>query len=241
MKLSICHLYPNLLNLYGDRGNIIILCQRLRWRGLEVDLTEVSIGDEFKADAFDLLFMGGGPDQEQSAVSRDLAAKGPALLEAVANDLVILSICGGYQLLGQSYISRSGEALPGIGVFDAVTTAGASRLRGNIAISVPGLAEDYPVVGFENHSGRTTLGSTGPLGRVIYGSGNNGQDKTEGARCRNAFGTYLHGPILGKNPHFADHLLSLALKRRHPEATLLPLDDSLEKAVNQSFFKRFGG
>ncbi|NPV27825.1 MAG: glutamine amidotransferase [Firmicutes bacterium] len=241
MKLSICHLYPDLLNLYGDRGNIIILCQRLQWRGIRVELTEVSIGDEFEASKYDLLFMGGGPDQEQSAVSRDLAKKGPYLVEAVENGLVVLSICGGYQLLGKSYVSRTGDNLPGVGIFDAVTTAGTSRLRGNIAIRVHELPEDYPVVGFENHSGRTVLGTASPFGQVIFGAGNNGQDKTEGARYRNAFGTYLHGPILGKNPHLADYLLTLALRRRYGEIVLKPLDDSLEKVVNQQFFKRFGG
>lgn len=183
-------------------------------------------------------------------VTEDLKAKGPYLVRAVAEGAVLLSICGGYQLLGKYYRTRSGTEIPGVGLFDAYTVAGTRRMAGNVAVRVPFLPGSIPVVGFENHSGRTFLqrepgreclrAPTVPLGQVIYGNGNNGGDGTEGARCTNAFGTYLHGPLLAKNPHLADYLLTPALERRHGKPfALAPLDDSLALAANQEVYRRF--
>lgn len=215
-------------------------------------MEKVSVGDRLDPAAYDLIFLGGGPDQEQAVVAEDLKDKGPDLIRAVGEGVVLLSICGGYQLLGQFYRTRSGAEIPGIGLFAAYTVAGTRRMTGNIAVRVPFLPSHIPVVGFENHSGRTFLQADGvkgcvgaptvPLGRVIYGHGNNGDDATEGARCANAFGTYLHGPLLAKNPHLADYLLTLALERRYGEPfALAPLDDTLELTANREVFRRFRG
>ncbi|QGP93090.1 Cobyric acid synthase [Neomoorella glycerini] len=239
MKLRLCHLYPELLNLYGDRGNVLILRRRAEWRGIEVEVTRISLGDKLDPKDYDLFFLGGGPDQEQGVASADLVAKGPWLKEAVEAGAALMAICGGYQLLGEYYRTSTGETLPGVGLFAAYTEAGNKRLKGNIAIQVEELGTDRPVIGFENHGGRTFLKGARPLGRVIYGDGNNGTDQTEGARYRNAIGTYLHGPLLSKNPHLADYLLRLALQRRYGEVELPPLDDTLELAVNQSVYQRF--
>ncbi|MDK2821694.1 MAG: hypothetical protein PWP31_1659 [Clostridia bacterium] len=239
MKLRICHLYPEFLNLYGDRGNILVLKRRAQWRGIEVHITQLSLGDKLDPKAYDLIFLGGGPDQEQGVASDDLRAKGPWLKEAVEEGVTLLAICGGYQLLGQYYRTNSGETLPGIGVFDAYTEAGNERLKGNIAIRVEELGDETPVIGFENHGGRTFLGNASPLGSVIYGDGNNGHDQTEGVKYKNAFGTYLHGPLLSKNPHLADYLIGLALQRVYGEVELQPLDNSLELEVNRSVYQRF--
>lgn len=248
MKLKIAHLYPKLLNLYGDHGNILILAQRAKWRGIDVEVDELSCGDVLRPEAYDLLFLGGGPDQEQSLVGRDLQQKAPSLHEAVENGVVLLSICGGYQLLGQYYRTRAGEEIPGIGLFGVYTVAGARRLEGNIAVSVPFLPTACPVVGFENHSGQTfflagpprgAAEATRPLGRVLFGFGNNESERLEGARYKNAFGTYLHGPLLAKNPHLADYLLSLALARRYGEVELRPLSDTLEYQANSQVYRRY--
>lgn len=239
MRLRICHLYPDLLNLYGDRGNVLIISRRAAWRGIAVEIDKVSIDDRVRFTDYDIIFLGGGADQEQGLVSRDMEKKGPLLVEAAEEGVVILSICGGFQLLGRYYRSQDGSILPGVGLFDLYTEAGNRRLKGNIVIETgQGLLDEMicyspgafsTLLGFENHSGRTFLGEgVRPLGRVIRGNGNNGEDRTEGACYKNAFGTYLHGPFLSKNPHFADLLIARALKRRHGEVSLTPLDDSLE-------------
>lgn len=239
MKLRLCHLYPELLNLYGDRGNVLVLCRRAQWRGIEVEVTRLSLGDKLDPGAYDLFFLGGGPDQEQGVASDDLYAKGPWLKEAVEGGAALLAICGGYQLLGEYYRASSGIILPGVGLFAAYTEAGSKRLKGNIAIRVDELDSQQPVIGFENHGGRTFLKDARPLGQIIYGDGNNGIDQTEGARYLNAIGTYLHGPLLSKNPHLADFVLRLALQRRYGEVELAPLDDSLEIAANNTVYQRF--
>lgn len=249
MRLKICHLYPDLLNLYGDRGNVLIIYRRAGWRGIEVELDRISLGDRVNFMEYDFVFLGGGADQEQDLVSRDLKKKGPFLREAAEKGVAILSICGGYQLLGRYYRARDGSVLPGVGLFDIYTEAGEKRLRGNILLEAePDLQEDMEragcrslktLVGFENHSGCTFLEEgTRPLGRVVKGKGNNGEDRTEGARYRNAFGTYLHGPLLSKNPHFADLLIARALSRRHGEVCLEPLDDELEFYAHNIMKKR---
>lgn len=227
-----------------------MLVRRAAWRGIEAKVEHVSIGDRLDHRAYDFIFLGGGPDQEQAVVAEDLKDKGPCLARAVAEGAVLLSICGGYQLLGKYYRTRSGAEIPGVGLFETYTVAGTRRMTGNIAVRVPFLPGGIPVVGFENHSGRTFLqrdpgkgwlgAPTVPLGQVIYGNGNNGGDGTEGARCANAFGTYLHGPLLAKNPHLADYLLTLALEHRYGRPfALAPLDDSLELAANREVYRRF--
>ena len=235
MKLSIrmAHLYPKLMNLYGDRGNIICLRRRCEARGIDLAVDELDLGDRLDPRAYDLIFMGGGQDREQRRVVRDLIdVKGEAVREAVEEDVTALAVCGGYQLFGRYYRPAAGEDLPGLGIFDAFTQhpgEDVARCIGNVVAEWEG----GTLVGFENHGGRTFVGNGArPLATVRSGYGNNGLDKTEGAVYRNAYGTYLHGSLLPKNPRFADHLLRLALRRRHPEADVAPLDDALEDAAH---------
>jgi CobQ-like glutamine amidotransferase family enzyme len=215
MTLRLGHLYPDQLNLYGDRGNILTLQQRCRWRGIQLRVIELGIGDALDPDAYDLLFIGGGQDRDQAPVAQDLyETKSIGLWAAIEDDMPVLAVCGGYQLLAHYYRPANGPDLKGLGVFDAWTVhrgARAPRCIGDVAISWQG----QTLVGFENHGGQTYLGTAQPLGKVLKGFGNNAQDGTEGATYRNAFGTYLHGSLLPKNPHFADHLISLALKRSY--------------------------
>lgn len=237
MKLVIGHLYPDLMNTYGDRGNIVALVMRARWRGIEVEIMPISLGETPDLSRVDLFFFGGGQDKEQRLVSQDLVQykKGP-LTEAVENGTVALGVCGGYQLLGKYYRTGTGEELPGVGVLDVVTEAGDQRFIGNVVLqtALP-LGELTTLVGFENHSGRTYLGSgVRPLGKVLVGYGNNGRDGQEGCIYKNAFGTYLHGPLLPKNPHFTDYLIKTALSRRYGPVELPPLDDTLELRAHQA-------
>lgn len=227
--LRICHLYPDLLNLYGDRGNIMVLVQRAQWRGLPVSVTEVRLGEPVDPDAADLFFIGGGEDRQQRIAADDLSrVKRGALEDAVGDGAVMLAVCGGYQLVGRFYRPAEGEVLPGAGLLDLWTEhpgPAARRLIGNLVIDVEGM--DEPLVGFENHGGRTHLGPAArPLGRVVVGFGNNGEDGWEGAVSRRVYGTYLHGPLLPKNPGFADRLIREALERRHPGVTPSPLPDA---------------
>ncbi len=237
-SLRITWLYPELMNVYGDRGNVRTLEQRCRWRGIEASVARVGVGDALTAGDTDIYFFGGGQDREQVAVAANLAGRlHDAVRQDIAEDAVALTVCGGYQLFGHYYrpwntqaetdVTAEGqEELPGIGVFDAVSDAGPNRFIGNVLSETPW----GTLVGFENHSGRTFLGAgTRPFGKVVVGHGNNGQDGTEGAITRNAFGCYLHGSLLPKNPAFADHLLGLALARKYGvAATLAPLDDTAE-------------
>ena len=229
LTLRLGHLYPSLMNVYGDRGNITCLQRRCRLRGIDLQVTSLDLGEGLEPEAFDLLFIGGAQDREQRVVAADLTqAKGAALREAVEDGAVFLGVCGGYQLAGRFYRGAAGEELAGAGVFDLYTLhpgAGAKRLIGNLVAEW----EDYTLVGFENHGGRTYLGpGVEPLARVVHGYGNDGASGFEGARYRNAFGSYLHGPLLPKNPAFADRLISLALERRYGDGMLAPLDDALE-------------
>lgn len=233
MKLRMAHLYPRHMNLYGDRGNVACLEARCRWRGIELEVTELELGDPFSPTAYDLAFVGGGPDREQERVAQDLVSlKGLSIRQSVDQGVVFLTVCGGYQLFGKFYRPAQGPDLPGLGVFDLWTAhpgAGAKRCIGNLVAEWEGKA----LVGFENHGGRTYLGARcQPLARVTRGFGNNGQDGTEGAHYRNVFGTYLHGSLLPKNPAFADRLLELALQRRGQDAPLSPLDDQLEERAS---------
>ncbi len=239
MHLTIGYLYATGMNVYGDRGNVLTLVQRCRWRGIDVDVVERGVGESSPLDHFDVLFAGGGQDRDQVAVSQDLQSDtGRALVDAIENGVVVLTICGTYQLLGHFFKTVSGEILPGLGIFDATTEAGPRRFIGDVIVDVHLGDEVMSLVGFENHSGRTYLRSCQPLGIVRVGAGNNGADGTEGARYRNAFGAYLHGPLLPKNPRFADYLIQLALARRYGEWHLAPLDDRLENAAHQAMVER---
>ncbi len=227
MELRLAYLYPDQLNIYGDRGNILALYQRCRWRDIGVRLLEIGPGQSIDPDEADLYFMGGGQDAQQIQVCEDLhRVKADSLRQAAARGAVFLTICGGYQLLGHYYKPHEGDELRGLSLMDAYTVAGNTRFIGNVAIERP---DGSRVVGFENHSGRTYLGKdVTPLGKVIHGHGNNGEDGHEGAVVGNLYGTYLHGSLLPKNPRLADELLARALSRRYGSVTLPPLPDGLE-------------
>ncbi len=227
MKLRIAHLYPDLLNLYGDSGNLLCFKKRLEWRGIDCSINALVSGRDFLFDDYDIIFIGGGQDFEQTLVLRDLSRrKAFSLADAVERGTVILAICGGYQLLGKYYETYKGERLDFTGILDFYTIGSRKRLIGNYEFKT---AEKIRVIGFENHSGKTYLGQgISPLGKVIFGSGNNGKDNTEGARYKNTFCTYSHGPVLPKNPDFCDLLLQRALERKYENACLEPLDNSLE-------------
>ena len=240
-SLTLVHLYPDLMNVYGDRGNIIALQRRCAWRGIELRVLPIGLGDQLPVEACDLVFFGGGQDREQEVVSPDFVAhKGPAIREAVEAGAVVLAVCGGYQLLGHTYTTVHGEQLAGAGVFDIRSVPGPRRHIGNIVVEADVDGVPRTLVGFENHSGTTHVGpNSRPLGRVLVGSGNNGEDGTEGAIYRDAYGCYMHGSLLPKNPHFADHLIGRALRRRYgPAATLAPLDDTLEERAHEAVVRR---
>ncbi|HLI87275.1 MAG TPA: hypothetical protein VKV37_01225 [Ktedonobacteraceae bacterium] len=225
LTLTLGHLYPDQLNLYGDRGNILTLQRRCQLRGITLRVVGLGIGDALAPDEYDLLFIGGGQDKDQGPVAQDLyEIKGIGLWAAIEDDMPVLAVCGGYQLLAHYYRPADGPDMRGLGVFDAWTIhkgPQTSRCIGDVAISWNGST----LVGFENHGGRTYLGTAQPLGRVLKGCGNNAEDRTEGAVYRNAYGTYLHGSLLPKNPHFADHLLTLALRRKYGITHMSTVDE----------------
>jgi CobQ-like glutamine amidotransferase family enzyme len=232
--LRLAHLYPKLMNLYGDRGNILSLRRRCQQRGITLTVDELGLGEALDPDVYDLIFIGGAQDREQRRVATDLLeTKAEALHRAVEQGVVLLAVCGGYQLLGRHYRPAAGEELAGVGIFDAWTVhpgPTAKRFIGNVVVRWQGRT----LVGFENHGGRTYLEpSARPLARVIAGFGNNGSDGSEGVvQGENAFGTYLHGSLLPKNPRFADHLIARALRRKYGEVELAPLDDALEERAH---------
>lgn len=234
IHLSIIHLYGDVLNTYGDWGNIAALMYRAAQRGIQVSVKTVSIGDSLHPGEADLFFFGGGQDAGQDVVSRDMARLKPVLQSDIEQGTALLSICGGYQLLGKYYTTSTGQQLEGLDILPVETVAGPVRMMHNVVVAVnPQLSIDRSqaatLVGFENHSGRTKLlGSATPLGRVLKGSGNNGSDGTEGVVYNHAIGTYLHGSCLPKNPHLADWLLAKALMRKYGQLDLKPLDDHLE-------------
>ncbi|MCT8978349.1 type 1 glutamine amidotransferase [Clostridium sp. CX1] len=237
MELNICHLYPDLLNVYGDLGNILILKYRAEQRGIKVNVFNVSLGDPFDSDQYDITFFGGGQDYEQSIVSEDLDKnKKEGITEYIEKGKVFLSICGGYQLLGKYYTTPDGEKLDGLGILDIYTEGGDTRFIGNTVIHNEEFNETY--VGFENHSGRTYIGDLKPLGKVIAGYGNNGEDGYEGCIFKNCFCTYFHGSLLSKNPELADRLITTALTSKYEEVNLSPLDDSLELRAKEFIIKR---
>ncbi len=238
MELKICHLYPDVLNLYGDRGNILCMEKRLQWRGIEVRTTGLSIGQPLKASDYDLFFIGGGQDFEQEVLLADLAAgKTQEIKAAIADGKTFLAICGGYQMLGSYYKTWDGQQCDFTGALDLYTEGSRDRMIGNYSFTCDELG--VTVVGFENHSGKTWLGSTvKPMGTVLSGFGNNGQDHTEGARYQNVFATYSHGCLLPKNPVLCDHILKTALAYKYGQADLVPLDDTLEQNAHQYMEQR---
>jgi len=239
-ELRVCALYPELMNIYADRGNLLLLEQRCRWRGIRFSLLDSDLGEQLDPDGADLFYIGGGQDRDQRLCAFDLAeVKRDALHAAAGRGAMILAVCGGYQLLGHSY-ELGGETLPGVGLVDLHTVrVEGPRLIGNVAIEVeldPG--ERRVLAGFENHGGRTFLGSGArPLGRVLSGHGNNGEDGYEGVHADSVIGTYLHGPLLPKNAWFADWLIGRALGVQEP---LRSLDDELEATAHAEALRAAG-
>ncbi len=227
MKLVIAHLYPRDMNIYGDMGNIITLVRRLEWRGYEVEVRAVDVGEAFDFTKVDIVFGGGGQDSGQLIVGADLIGRASALHDAAANGTPMLMICGLYQLFGRGFTTIEGQEIPGLGIFHARTVGSQVRMIGNITLDTA-----YgELVGFENHSGQTLLeADQAPLGKVIRGYGNDERSGYEGAVTGSVIGTYLHGPVLPKNPALADHLIGAALNRRGV-SELAPLDDTLERAA----------
>ena len=239
MELNICHLYPDLLNVYGDVGNILILKDRAKRRNINVNIINVSLNDEFNPEEMDIVFFGGGQDYEQSIVSKDLMkTKKENLSKYIESGKVLIAICGGYQLLGKYYIAPDGEKLQGLGILDIYTNGGEKRFIGNTIIHNDTFNETY--VGFENHSGRTYINNLTPLGKCIHGYGNNGEDGYEGCIYKNTYCTYFHGSLLSKNPELADRFLETALKLKYnKEVNLEPLDDSLEMNAKNSIINKY--
>ena len=237
MNLRILHMYPELLNLYGDKGNITSLVKRMEWRGFSAEVQEVCHGDTVDISAADILFLGGGSDREQAIVSGYLQQYATRLKDYVEDGGVLVAVCGGYQLLGQYYELPDGSRLPGLNLLDLYTVPGDKRLIGNTVVQ-PSVIEQ-PIVGFENHGGRTYIGSHTPLGSVVKGFGNNGADGQEGVLYKNVLGTYIHGPLFPKNPQLCDYVLTAALRRKYPDFTALPpLDDSAETRANEYMRRR---
>ncbi|MGN0038525.1 MAG: type 1 glutamine amidotransferase [Coriobacteriales bacterium] len=244
-ELRICHLYPDVLNLYGDRGNTITLQQRCLWRGIEASVTGVGVGERADLGEFDLFFIGGGQDFDQGTLLGDLWAGGEdskarQLARLIEQDAPVLAICGGYQLLGEYYLTHTGSECRFIGAIPFHTKGASQRMIGNLLFTAGAIPGAPQVVGFENHSGKTHLDAAlTPLGTVDRGFGNNGEDGTEGLRYRNVVATYSHGPLLPKNPAVADELLRLALERREgAPVELAPLDDALEMRAHDTMAAR---
>lgn len=233
MELELVHLYHDLLNTYGDSGNIRLIAERARRRGIEVRIHKVTVGE--RIDACDLLFLGGGQDYEQTIASEDLIKNRGDFLRGYVNDGgVALCICGGYQLMGEYYIAADGNKMAGLSALPIYTDAGGKRFIGNLIIRSP----LETLVGFENHSGCTFIGDLKPLGQVLYGNGNNGRDGSEGCVYNNVVCTYMHGPLLSKNPALCDDLIRRTMIRKYGACTLDPLDDRYENAAKQTMIKR---
>ena len=236
MELHICHLYPDLLNSYGDIGNVMIMQQRLEKRGIKVVLHNVSVGDPFEKEVYDIVFFGGGQDFEQAIVSKDLIEnKRNDLIDYIENNKVFIAICGGYQLLGKYYMSAENQRLEGLDILNIYTDKGDHRAINNLILK----DGDHYYVGFENHSGKTYINDLKPLGHVEYGFVNNGEDHYEGCRYKNTIGTYLHGPLFSKNPELCDDLLQTALSLKYGEIKLEPLDDEFPQKAKQVLIDRY--
>lgn len=243
MNLKICHLYPDALNLYGDGGNIICMEKRLQWRGIETTIEKVPIGDSLSLYDADIVFIGGGQDFEQEVLLEDIKRGKDTEIKAAINDgVTFLTICGGYQLLGAYYKTHDGKQCDFVGALDLYTVGSDIRMIGNYKYLCNPEAGGSTVVGFENHSGKTYLGSgLSPLGKVLAGYGNNGEDETEGVHYKNVFGTYSHGPLLPKNSELCDFILLTALKRKYGISELCTLDDSAELAAHDLMCRKIKG
>lgn len=231
MEIRIAHLYPDMMNIYADRGNIIALGRHCSWRGIELSVDGFGLGESLNWPDYDFFYLGGGQDRDQQLVADDLRRGSAGLTEAVEGGAALLAVCGGYQLLGEYYRTAGGERMEGVGLFKAHTIAGRKRCIGNVVVESWLGGERMVLAGFENHAGKTYLAAgQQPLGRVISGYGNNSEDKTEGIVYRNAIGTYLHGPLLPKNPDLAEHLVYQALVHRYGKGVeeLSPIDHTLE-------------
>lgn len=238
MKIKILHLYPDLLNLYGDKGNIECLRKRLVWRGIEAEVVSHTCDDDdFDLSDVDIVFIGGGSDREQKIVCGRLLEKKEALKAYVEDNGTLVAVCGGYQLLGK-YYKLSDEVIEGLDILDIYTEQGGKRLIGNIVLDTDFL--EQKIVGFENHGGRTYIGGHKPLGRVVYGFGNDENSGAEGVIYKNVVATYLHGPLFPKNPALCDYVLTRAIRRKYPDfKELAPLDDGLENTANEYIVNRF--
>lgn len=237
MKITIGHLYPDLLNLYGDRGNIQCIMKRCQWRGIEAETIAFELNDPIDFSKLDIVLLGGGSDREQMLVCSKLREIRQDFKEYVEHNGVVIAICGGYQLLGNYYDTDQGK-IEGLKLTDMYTEQGEGRLISNIVLQSD--LFDMPIVGFENHGGRTYINNNKPLGKVLYGSGNDGKSGYEGIVYKNVIGTYLHGPLLPKNPQLADWLIQHALERKYGQKVVLtPLDDSQEKEANAYVYQRF--
>lgn len=237
MELNICHLYPDLLNVYGDVGNILILKHRSEARGIKVNIIDVSLNDKFDKEQTDILFFGGGQDYEQSIVSEDLKTNKKYELEKyIEEGKMLLAICGGYQLLGKYYTLPNGKKIEGLSILDIYTEAGDTRFIGNTVIHNEDFNETY--VGFENHSGRTFINDLKPFGKCLHGFGNNGSDGYEGCVYKNTFCTYFHGSLLAKNPELADRFLKVALEKKYGDVNLTPLNDTFELKAKEVMITR---
>ncbi|HHT46880.1 MAG TPA: glutamine amidotransferase [Firmicutes bacterium] len=240
LKLRFAHLYPDLMNSYGDRGNMIALVMRARWRGFSVEVMDVSAGDNRRITGADCIVIGGGQGlEERMAICKDLQQKSPEIHYCAENKIPILAICSGFQLLGKYYLTAEGDRIPGIGLLDIWTIASKRRAVGHIALRVRLGNMNKTIVGFENHAGNTFLGARAlPFGKVLKGYGNNGQDGKEGAIYKNVLGTYLHGPLLPKHPWLADYILEKAVNNKYPGTRLKLLNSKFEKMAYQKVLKR---
>jgi lipid II isoglutaminyl synthase (glutamine-hydrolysing) len=253
-KIKLFHLYHDQMNLYGDLGNVWALKRRCEWRGIDFEAVDVRIGDKVSFKDADIIYMGGGQDRGQMIVANDLLKRGEEIKDRVENGAVALTVCGGFQLFGKYFKTKKGEEIPGIGLFEAVTVAGDKRFIGNVIVDIAHTSSEWAnkfrykslelphatLVGFENHSGLTKIsGNTKPLGYVVKGFGNMGDGGYEGGWHKNAFGTYLHGSLLPKNPWFADHLIESALIYRYGSPIPLEnLDDKLEIEAHKAAIER---
>jgi CobQ-like glutamine amidotransferase family enzyme len=235
VKLVLCQLYPEHLSIYADRGNVLVLRQRCAWRGIELVERPLRPAEELDASEVDLFLLGGGQDRDQLLIADDLQRHRAELAGSIADGATLLAVCGGYQLLGHVYRGHHGDELRGLGLLDLETNAGPTRMIGNVLLECDLGDGPRTLVGFENHAGRTTLGSgLEPLGRVLAGNGNDGSSGYEGARRGRVLGTYVHGPLLPKNAWLADWLIREALARRYGPVTLEPLDDALEERAHSA-------
>ncbi|MBQ9979644.1 MAG: glutamine amidotransferase [Oscillospiraceae bacterium] len=240
MDIKICHIYPDAMNLYGDRGNITCMAQRLKWRGIGCTLTEMPVGSGEGFSDCDLFFIGGGQEFEQEVILKDFfATKAAGIRAAIDDGKTFLTVCGGYQMMGHYYQNAKGEKIDLLGAADLHTVCESRRMTGDYAFTVNTGAGETAVIAFENHPGRTYLGeNAAALGKVIKGFGNNGQDGTEGVRHKNLFGTYGYGPLLPKNPALCDYILLTALERKYGSAELSPLEDNFENAAHDIMLDR---